>query len=82
MKLELKYKCENTGYARKYYETEYNGKKYSIVIINEKEFDEICTATRDGEPFAPLKDGIEIIIDGKKYKTEKKTDVVTIIKEV
>lgn len=69
--LELKFDYENTGNCRTHYNGKYNGRKYNIVILHNNGIDEICTATKDGEPNAPLKEGIKVVLDGKFYKVVK-----------
>ena len=78
--LKLKFDYENTGFCRTHYIGEYNEKKYNIVIIHNKDFDEICTVTKDGEPNAPLKENIKVLLNNKKYITQK-LNGYTILKE-
>lgn len=66
--LELKFDYENTSHCRTHYTTKYKGKKYNIVILHQNDFDEICTATKDGEPNVPVKDKFYVTIDKKLYK--------------
>ena len=79
--LKLKFNYENNGLSRTHYTTEYKEKKYNIVIIHNKDFDEICTATKDGEPSAPLKENIKVIIKNNTYITKRINNYTTIIKE-
>lgn len=79
--LKLKFDYENNGFSRTHYKAEHNEKKYNFVIIHNKDFDEICTATKDGEPSAPLKENIKIILNNKTYITKKLNDYTTILKE-
>ena len=69
--LELKFDYEDTGNSRTYYKGKYNDKDYKIVIIHNKNFDEICTATNDGEPNAGLKEGIKVLLNNKLYTVIK-----------
>ena len=69
--LELKFDYEDTGFCRTYYIGKYKDKKYKIVINHEKNFDEICTATNDGEPIAGLKEGIKVLLNNKLYTVIK-----------
>lgn len=69
--LKLKFDYYNSGFSRTHYKGEYNGKKYNIVIIHNKNIKEICTATADGEPSAPLKENIRILLNDKNYITKK-----------
>jgi len=79
--LRLKFDYENSGFSRTHYTAKYIDYKYNIVIIHNKNFDEICTATKDGEPSAPLKENIKILLDDKTYITKKLNDYTTILKE-
>lgn len=67
--LELRFNHEDSGNCRTYYKGNYVGKdkKYNIVILHEDHFDEICTASNDGEPEAPLKKGLKILLNNKLY---------------
>lgn len=79
--LKLKFDYENTGFGRTHYTGELNGKKYNIVIIHEKNFDNILTATKDGEPKADLKKGILVELNNKLYITADRNGY-TILKEM
>lgn len=79
--LDLKFDYENAGFCRTHYKTDYKGNARHIVILHNKNFDEICTASKDGEPDSPLKAGIYIKINDKKYIT-KKLNEYTILKEI
>ena len=65
--LELKLDYENEAYCRTHYKGKFENKTYNIVILHHNNFDEICTATKDGEPNAPLKKGIQVLLNNKKY---------------
>lgn len=80
--LKLKFDFENAGFCRTHYKGQYNTKNYNIVIIHNKDFDEICTATKDGEPSAPLKANIKILLNNKIYITKKANEYTTIFEEV
>lgn len=80
--LNLKFDYENTGFSRTHYVGEYKEKKYNFVVIHEQYFDEICTATADGEPANPLKENITIILNKKIYTTKKINDTTSILKEI
>lgn len=69
--LELKFDYEDSGNCRTYYKGKYQEKDYKIVIIHGRNFDEICTATNDGEPNAPLREGIKVTLDSKLYTVVK-----------
>lgn len=69
--LELKFDYEDSGNCRTYYKGKYQGKDYKIVIIHGNNFDEICTATKDGEPNAPLKERLKVTLDNKLYTVVK-----------
>ena len=79
--LKLKFDYENTGFNRTHYIGELNEKKYNIVIIHEKDFDNILTATKDGEPNADLKTGILVELNNKVYITADRNGY-TILKEM
>lgn len=79
--LKLKFDYENTGFGRTHYTGKLNGKKYNIVIIHEKNFDNILTATKDGEPEADLKKGILVELNNKLYITADRNGY-TILKEM
>ena len=79
--LKLKFDYENTGFCRTHYIGELNGKKYNIVIIHEKNFDNILTATKDGEPESDLKVGILVELNNKVYITADRNGY-TILKEM
>lgn len=70
--LELKFDYEDTGRYRTYYKGKYKGKTYFIVIIHLRYLDNICTASRDGEPNCDLKPGIPVKLNGKMYRTTHK----------
>lgn len=76
--LELEY--DNPGYARKHYKGYYGKNKYNIVIFD-GEYKEITTASKDGEPNAPLKAGIHVVLENVLYITVKKGDI-SILEEV
>lgn len=59
----------------------FKGNTRHIVILHNENFDEICTASKDGEPDSPLRAGIYIKINDKKYIT-KKLNGYTILKEI
>ncbi len=80
--LKLKFDYKNSGFSRTHYTTEYKSKKYNICIIHNKNYNEICTASKDGEPQAPLKEDIQILIDNKKYITKKINEYTSILKEI
>lgn len=82
MEIILIFDYENTGFSRTHYKGTYKNNVYYFAIIHEKNFDEICTTTKDGEPNAPLKENVTIIIDNKKYITKKINDYTSILKEV
>ena len=65
--LELKLDYENTAYCRTHYKGKFENKNYNIVILHHNNFDEICTATKDGEPNAPLIKGLRVLLNNKKY---------------
>ena len=65
--LELKLDYKNESYCRTHYKGKYKNKNYNIVILHEDNFDEICTASKDGEPDSPLKKGLIVLLDNKKY---------------
>lgn len=79
--LKLKFDFANTGFSRTHYKGEYKEKKYNIVIIHGKT-EEICTATKDGEPSAPLKENIKILLNDKYYITKKINEYITTLKEM
>ena len=79
--LKLKFDYENTGFNRTHYIGELNDKKYNIVIIHEKDFDNILTATKDGEPNADLRVGILVELNNKLYITADRNGY-TILKEM
>lgn len=76
--LKLKFDYENTAFCRTHYKGTYKDKKYNIVILHHKEFNEICTASKDGEPCAPLKENIKILLNNKNYITQKINGYTTI----
>lgn len=82
IELNLNFDFENSGFSRTHYKTEYKNKKYNIVIIHEKGFDEIATATKDGEPCSPIKENIIILLNNKKYITKKINDYTSIIERI
>lgn len=79
--LKLKFDYENAGFCRTHYIGELNGKKYNIVIIHEKNFDNILTATKDGEPMADLKTRILVELNNKLYITADRNGY-TILKKM
>lgn len=82
IELNLNFDFENSGFSRTHYKTEYKNKKYNIVIIHEKNFEEICLSAKDGEPSSSLKENIIILIDNKKYITKKINDYTSIIERI
>ena len=76
--LKLKFNYENTGFSRTHYKGKYNNKIYDIVIIHNKNFDEILTATKDGEPNNDLKEGLFVELNNKLYITKNKNGYTTI----
>ena len=80
--LKLIFDYENTGFYRTHYKGTYKNKNYNIVILHETYFDQICTATKDGEPSAPLKEGIKILLNNKYYITKKINEHTSAIKEI
>ena len=84
MKLKLDY--ENPGFSRTHYVGYYKDKKYNIVIIHNSKYDEICTASKDGEPDSPIKASIKFVLDDKVYITKKVnpdwTDATTFVEDI
>lgn len=80
--LNLQFDYENSGFCRTHYIGEYNGRKYNFVIMHNADIKEICTATKDGEPCAPLKENIKVLLNNKKYITKKTNNYTTILKEL
>lgn len=76
--LKLKFNYENTGFSRTHYKGKYNDKIYDIVIIHYKNFDEILTATKDGEPNNDLKEGLLVELNNKLYITKNKNGYTTL----
>lgn len=79
--LELKFDYENTGFSRTHYKGTYKNKEYNIVIIHNKNIDEILTASKDGEPDTPLKEGLKVLLNNKNYIV-KKQNGYSVLEEV